>query len=386
MVKILTAYTAEIDEAEGALAEILEQIDLNGLRKNSVGIVSCHSEFIATGILRELSEKLPFDVIGATTMSCATAAGYGMYSLSLTVLTSDDVTFETAVSAPLYMSDYEKTMTDAYDAARQKLAGEPSLVISFFPLSADLSGAVLLERLNTLCGGAPIFGGLSSDVLLTQENCFTFKNGDGDKRAAAFLLMHGEVKPQFIVSSLPDRNVSKQKATVTEAEGCVLKKVNGVPLMEYLKERGVLTRADSGISAVNVPLVVDYGNGSRPVALRVYNVFENGDALIGGAIPVGATISIGQIDHDGIMGTSREALERISAVSGDDGVLIFTCVSRFLMLSPDREEEIREITATVGDKTPYSVAYVAGELCPIYGEDGKTYNKMHNYSCVACVF
>ncbi|MDR0838239.1 MAG: FIST C-terminal domain-containing protein, partial [Oscillospiraceae bacterium] len=131
---------------------------------------------------------------------------------------------------------------------------------------------------------------------------------------------------------------------------------------------------------------VDYGNGSKPVALRVYNVFENGDALCGGEIPVGAYLSLGQVDHDGIIGTAEAALAQISGVEGANGFLMYPCVSRYMMLSPDKDEEIRKVIGTVGESQPYVITYSGGEICPVYGEDGKTYNRFHNYTCVACVF
>jgi len=42
LIKMLTAYTVEVDEVEDALNEILGQIDLGALKKNSVGLITCH--------------------------------------------------------------------------------------------------------------------------------------------------------------------------------------------------------------------------------------------------------------------------------------------------------------------------------------------------------
>ncbi|AEF80135.1 FIST C-terminal domain-containing protein [Leadbettera azotonutricia] len=401
MLKIYTAYTTELDDVDGALAEIIARIDLNGLAKNSVGLISCYSEFIDTGIIAALSEKLPFDIIGATTMASSSGRGphplgsveapdsagnYGMYSLGLTVLTSDDTCFQTAISAPLTPGGYEESLSTAYHDALGKLPGDPSLIFAFLPLVSDFSTSGVVESLNVLCKGVPIFGTVSGDVTLTQENCYTLRNGQGEKRAAALLLIHGAVNPRFIVSSLPDKNIGRQKAVVTESEGCLVKKVNGVTLLEYLKDMGIVPRISSGIGTVKEPFMVDYGNGSKRVALRAHNILENGDALFSGPMPQGVTFSIGQVDRDGIIGTAQEALHKILEDGDAQGAVIFTCMSRYIMLTPNKDDEMKTIQEYLGGKIPYAHSYSGGEICPVYGEDGKTYNHLHGYSFVACVF
>ena len=57
MVKMITAYTEEVDEIEDGIAEILQQIDLGTLKKNNVGLITCHFDFIDSGFIEELCKS-----------------------------------------------------------------------------------------------------------------------------------------------------------------------------------------------------------------------------------------------------------------------------------------------------------------------------------------
>jgi hypothetical protein len=383
MIKIFTAQTTEIDEADDAVSEILDQIDLKKLSKNSVGILACYYEFIETGIVKKLCEALPFGVIGLTTMASAVNGECGMYQLTLTVLTSDEVSFETAMTAPLALDDYEKPIASAYREAREKLPSDPAFIISIFPFFLDLSLADLLKSFDTACGGIPIWGSVVSDVTMALDNSQTILNGKIEKNTLAMVLIHGPVNPEFIVTSLPERNISARKAIITDSDGCVLKKANNVILKDYFDSIGLITR--KGVNSAAVPLMVSYDDGSAPVALAIYSMRDDGTALCGGELPVGSSFSIGEIDAKGIIETATITVEKILKCGKSDGVLMFPCISRYLMLAPNSSDEMEAVFEKIKGKVPYWLAYSGGEICPVRGEDGKYHNRLHNYSFPVCV-
>jgi hypothetical protein len=47
---------------------------------------------------------------------------------------------------------------------------------------------------------------------------------------------------------------------------------------------------------------------------------------------------------------------------------------------------MKKVIDIIGKETPYMLCYSGGEVCPIYGKDGRTYNHYHNYTFTACVF
>ncbi|MDR1965324.1 MAG: FIST C-terminal domain-containing protein [Synergistaceae bacterium] len=379
-----TASTTEIDDIDDALAEILGQLDLEALGKNSVGILFSWYEFIETGVVGALCDRLPFDVIGMTTMASASGDDLGMYRLCLTVLSSDDVSFETEVTRPISLGNCKGEIEEAYGRARGKLPGDPSFIISFFPYVNDISGSDILKNFDKTCGGIPIWGSVASGMDMTYEHCRTLWKGGADKTVLAMLLVHGPVEPKFIVTSIPERNMRDSSAIITESEGCVLKKVNGMDFGKYLESIGLVMRV--GKEATTIPLMVSYGDGSKPVALATYDMRDDGSVLCGGEIPQGSALVIGQIDSDGIIETAHSSMDALLDGDKRDGMLLLPCVTRYIMLAPKQEDELKVATEAVGGQIPYMMGYSGGEVCPVPGKDGKYHNHYHNYTFSACAF
>ncbi|MDR2694924.1 MAG: hypothetical protein LBC79_00900, partial [Deltaproteobacteria bacterium] len=94
MIKLYTALTKEIDDAAAAVGEIIGQLkpEENAL-KNTIGIVQFHHEFAETGVYQAIVEALPFEVVGCVSTFIGICGQYGDFSLSVTMLASDDVNF-----------------------------------------------------------------------------------------------------------------------------------------------------------------------------------------------------------------------------------------------------------------------------------------------------
>ncbi|MDR3073558.1 MAG: hypothetical protein LBV01_02385, partial [Deltaproteobacteria bacterium] len=308
MLKVFTASTAEIDDPDAAVAEILEQLDLKkGLLANSVGIVTCYYEFIDTGVLEALCRALPFELIGCTVFGSATNKGYSMEQLSLAVLTSDEIRFSTSLSPEISKDNVDAPIQTGWQDARAKLPGDPGLILAFLPMMSEVSGDYLLRRLDAVCGGLPIFGTLSNDASTTYKESQTFLNGEAYPRRMALLNLHGPVNPRFYVASISPKNIQHQKAIVTDSDEYLLKGVNNLPFIDYLSTIGVQKET---LTAVNIlPFMVDYGDGTAPVALGVYNIQPEG-ALCGGKVPVGASLTFTEIDYNSVMETAESALRQ----------------------------------------------------------------------------
>ena len=384
MIQMITAYTTEIDEAEDALNEILGQIDLGALKKNTVGIITCHFDFINTGFIDELCRKLPFDVIGMTTMASANQHGYNMYALSLTVLTSDDVIFETAMAGSLGPDDYRGKLESSYSETVRKLPGRPSLIITFFPYLRNLSGAMMYRALDDICEGVPFWGSIASNTDVSYEHCAVFRNGESCKDGIVFALLYGPVDPEFIVVSIPTQNIQKIRGQITDSDGCVLKEINGIPAMKYLENIGMVIMKDASIT---MPLMVYYEGSSVPVATAIYSVNDDGSLYCGGEMPKGASIAVGEITNDGITATAAESAARLLKCGRRNGALILPCVTRYVMQTPNHNGEIELIADRLenGKIMPYMVGYSGGELCPVRDESGVLQNRFHGFTFSACV-
>ena len=385
MIEMRTAYTEEVDEVEDSLADILKQINPGSLKKNSVGLVTCHFDFTNSGFIGELRKKLPFDFIGMTTLASANQHGKGMYSLSLTVLTSDDVVFETVMTGPLSTDGYHDEIKTVYLDTLKRRDATPSFILTLFPFIRQVSGALMHKSFDGICGGIPFWGSLATNVDASFERCHTFRNGGIGKDALAMILIYGPVEPEFVVVSMPTRNIRKNRGQITGSDGCILREINGIPPMKYLESLGIVILKD----APNVsPLMVYYEGSAEPVALSVYAVHDDGSFLCGGEMPKGASIAVGEITTEGILASAREGIDRVLQTGKRNGAIFLPCVSRYLMLSPNQNDELALIDEKMenGRIMPFMTGYSGGEICPQRDEAGLLHNRFHNYSFSACVF
>ena len=53
-----------MDDLDVAREEILAQLKDKKLLKHSVGIIGCHYDYVEYGVVKAISEALPFDIIG----------------------------------------------------------------------------------------------------------------------------------------------------------------------------------------------------------------------------------------------------------------------------------------------------------------------------------
>ena len=384
MIQMMTAYTEEVDEIEDGIAEILEQIDLSALKKNSIGLVTCHFDFTSAGFISELHKKLPFDFIGMTTIASASQQKQSMYALSLTVLTSDDVVFEAAMTGPLGPGDYKQKIEVTYKDTVGKSHGKPSLILTFFPYTSSISGAVMHKSFDEIFGGIPFWGSLATNVDVSYERCHAFHNDNFEKDGLAMILLYGPVEPDFVVVSLPSQSIRKNRGEITKSDGCLLMEINGIPAVKYLENLGVVVMKDATIVT---PLMVYYEGSSEPVALGIYAVNDDGSILCGGEMTKGASVAIGEITIDSIISSTAEGMSRVINTKNRNGALFLPCVTRYLMLSPNNGDEMSLIAEKIenGRIMPYMIAYAGGEICPVRDETGVFRNRFHNFTFSACI-
>jgi hypothetical protein len=305
---------------------------------------------------------MPFDMIGVTTLGNSACGKCGIERLSVSVITADDVLFGAAYSAPLTASDMRRQLSDAYGRALSGLRGEPRLALVYAPFMSDISGNAILSLLDEISGGLPLFGALACDHTLRYDAIRTFAGGESQPDALGLVLAGGNIKPRFFSNCVSENRIRKQSGIISESNDCVLRRVNGIPFM------------------------VDYNDGTKPVARAISGLTEEGYAVFGGAMPVGAAISIGSIDNGEIIKTAEETIRDALETDDINGMLIFSDFVRCLMLGPNSDAEMMSATELVGSKAPCHIAYAGGEICPVYGADGRTFNRFHNFSYVACVF
>ena len=383
MIKMHVARTSEIDEIDLALEEIKSQIDFSALKKNSGGVIFCHIDFVESGLVKGLCDALPFDVIGMTSMAGASNTGYGLFDLTLTVLTSDEVTFKVGMSNAINKGNYIGEVDALYKEMRGDVKDNPALILSFMPYIRDVSGYEVVEAMDKAVGGIPIWGSITNNIDFNYETVQTICNGKNLSAGVAMLFLNGPVNPKFVVSSIPERKISNNRAIITKSEGAVLREVNDTPILQYLKNIGLVITKEN---ITTTPLMVYYGDAAAPVALGFYTLFDDGSVLTGGRMPEGTSFAVGSIDADGIFESTETGLKEILAAPDRQATLLLPCVTRYIMLAPDQESELRLICEKLKESgPPFMMGYSGGEICPMTGPDGKLHNRFHNYTFCACI-
>lgn len=380
--KMLNAWTLELDDLSLAVTEILEQLDLqNQLLAHSAGFITCSYDYVETGVVEAICKALPFDVVGCTTLMNATNGQAGGMLLCLTVLTADDCRFSSVITKPLGANLPEAGA--AYQEAVSALGEKPKLVLAFLPMMDSLGGELILAALDKAAGGAPVFGTIACDFDTARYgNSFTIRNGVCIRGCIAMLLVSGNVNPRFVVTATSEQNLSKQQAVITASEGSLLQEVNGMKACDYFTSIGLMQ--GDGIEGVSsVPFVVDYGDGTQPVARAIYSLNDDGSALCGGVMPKGGTLSIGRMDVDDILMTAEQSLGDLLREEGRAGIIMFPCLGRNMVLGVTPLAEVEKVAEVIGNELPWHLAYSGGEVCPVYAASG-TVNRFHNFTFIGC--
>jgi hypothetical protein len=200
------------------------------------------------------------------------------------------------------------------------------------------------------------------------------------------VMMSGVVNPRFHVTAIARHSIQQNNAIVTGSEGYLVTSINNMPVLDYFSTLGV---SKSQLGAISmVPFLVDFGDGTTPVAYSMYSISETG-AYCGGAIPQGAKITFAEVDQSGIIETAELALRAAlddAAKNGANGIIAIPCFSRPLMLSPNVEAEIVKSLEVIGNKVPFSLFYSGGEICPVYNKQHGLVNRFHNLTYTLIVF
>ena len=383
MIEMYTARTSEIDEIDDAVTEVISQLDLAALKKNTAGLFFCHMDFVDSGVVAALCKALPFSTIGMSSMASADGHGYGLFDLTLTVLTSDEVNFEAGMTGNITQDNYVDEIDQLYTHIRSRMKNDPAMIFTFMPYIPTVSGHEATKAMDASCHGIPLWGAITNNMDFRYQSVQTIHNGKTLPAGIAMLFVNGPLEPEFIVSSIPPHKIANHRAIITKSENSVLREVNDLPALQYLANIG-LSITDENITTT--PLMVYNADQVEPVILGFYTLFKNGSLLAGGEVPVGASFTVGGIDAEGIYESAKSGLKQILATKNRQATLLLSCVTRYIMLAPDQESELHLTQEQLSmSALPFMMGYSGGGICPTKGPDGRYLNQFHSYSFCACV-
>jgi hypothetical protein len=382
MIKVLTAYTEEIDDVEAAVASLVEQIGPEkNLLKNSAALVHCYSEFTESGLLEALEKKLRFPIIGTTTIALGISGTVGDMGLSLTALTSDDVRFSAGISDPVSSGEIEKPVADLYKKVTAGFEEQPALVFAFPPLlrSEGQGGDVFVAALDKAAGGGiPLFGTLPISNESGERMSRVLYGGASYESSMALLACYGACKPEFYTVAVTEKALQAKRARITGAKLNVIESINGIPAGKYLESIGL-----SASSLPYMPIALYPGDGSKVFRVGL-KILDNGGLLLTGTAPLNAEVSFSSIDDKDVMESTATLLEKIMQSKPGGGVLIYACCSRFWILGPRWKEEPGKAVLFINDTVPWHFVYSGGEVFPSILANGNMVNNLQNYSVIVC--
>lgn len=375
-------HTSEVDIPGVAVNDILEQFSKCSLSKNTVGILVCHYDFVENGIVSALQEVLPFPLVGITTFYQKTPPASGLFELTITVLSSDDVRFSLARCFPSDKEQAAARIGDAYQAAFDQYGEEPSLVLSFLSANRPISGDEYLRSLDCVSGGVPSFGVVNSGEDESGANIYVICEGEAFLEGAVMLLLIGEIKARMYTNDKPEDRLLAISTTVTKGEGVIVRELNGEPAVTYLKKNGIaLDDTDAGIIS-SIPFYCRISKEDVLLSRTLKSVAPDGSLEFMAEIPEGALLRVGTVTSDDILEESRSVMQR--AVQENPEAVLFligSCVGRFITLGLETTAEMDYALAVVPEGRNYMASYVGGEICPVY-KDGRLVNRYHNNSFI----
>ena len=201
----------------------------------------------------------------------------------------------------------------------------------------------------------------------------------------AVIAFWGNMEPKFFISDIPDEQVIHQRAVITDSYRNRIRRVNGIPVLEYMESVGLAKNGNlEGIASF--PLILHVAGGSR--LIRTIYSADKDELLCSGMVPSHIPMEISFCDREFVMESARKTADECKKwlldQNGSKSALVVSCAARRWTLGSDVYAEIREIDEGLKN-LPYHFVYSRGEFCPVNIYNGKAENYFFNYSLCICI-
>lgn len=385
MIKSYLLHTSEIDDVQAAVADLRAQLEKLPLMKHSAGIMVCHFDFVTEGVAQAVMDSLPFPVAGITSFYQRTPGASGLFELTVTVLTSDDVRFALAgCDEASAGKSPEERIREAYRQGFEVYGERPALVLNFLSVNRPVSGDEYLRILDDCSDGVPSFGAVTTGDDEAGQTVYVMCGGTISTEGFAMLMLVGDVQAGLYCGNYSAERLLGMTATVTEAEGERVKQLNGQPALGYLRKSGFVFDDSERDMISTVPFLFKPPGGEELVARTLAGFDDTGALRFLGEIPEGAILRVSTVSMEDILEVSRGVTQQAVAENAGAGLLlVFSCLGRYITLGLDPTSEMESVVQAIPPHMPYLACYVGGEICPV-GDAGHMANRYHNASFIVC--
>jgi hypothetical protein len=410
MIRFYTAFTNEIDDPDEAAREVVEQLAPGeNMLNNTIGIVFFHCDFARNGVLADFAKRLPFPLVGCVSSPTGVDGGrFGNFGVAVSMLTADDVSFAAEAFDGIDAMSPDETNAELKRRYENLCRpAPPRYVLLFLSPHSHYAFDHIMHTVHsspapTLCCGMQVF-----NIYGEPDTNYTFANGALTASGCVLLGFYGDAAPCFALNndyyrSLLSLETYIAEGAVTDGDEAVIREIDGIPALDYLVEKGIITGDHpSGMAEIaTVPLVISFPHGGKAPCMLLGTVDGTKHIRAARGIAKDIKVSFSLMDARGVAGNIRTLFDEI--IENDYNDIIFFCsASQAWAMGANNLAMLEEIDRLAKEyeetaKTPlrYMVAYSGGEYCPIKGtpnafapyKDADMSNMLHNFSLSLCVF
>ena len=384
----LQAFTKEVDDIALAVSQLREGIDTSLLMSNTCGIVFCGFEPDMEELVQKLKEVFDFPFFGCTGIGVLSTEGYSQSSISLLVLTADDVSFSIGMTRDIEGPDDICAFADTYNECAAPLCDKAKLIFTYVPWLTNVTFDDIVSLLDKESGQVPVYGGIASDGW-TFDSTYVFTNEGVSQNRGVMMVVSGNVRPIFTIEHSTTLTTNLHK-TVTKAEGTVVYELDGRPVTDFIREMGLITdKTQVILDFLGTPFLASQktSDGDEIDTLRCLGVIDHENHSCGyiGRIDEGSELNMVLISKEDIEASVKmafdEILEKISQSRDYKYSSIFcsSCAARYCLLVADKNAEGRAYEGRLPDGLNVQGVYIYGEFCPAKGKkNGRLYNVLSN--------
>ncbi|MBQ6318696.1 MAG: FIST C-terminal domain-containing protein [Lachnospiraceae bacterium] len=384
----LQAFTKEVDDIALAVSQLREGIDTSLLMSNTCGIVFCGFEPDMEELVQKLKEVFDFPFFGCTGIGVLSTEGYSQSSISLLVLTADDVSFSIGMTRNIEGPDDICAFADTYNECAAPLCDKAKLIFTYVPWLTNVTFDDIVSLLDKESGQVPVYGGIASDGW-TFDSTYVFTNEGVSQNRGVMMVVSGNVRPIFTIEHSTTLTTNLHK-TVTKAEGTVVYELDGRPVTDFIREMGLITdKTQVILDFLGTPFLASQktSDGDEIDTLRCLGVIDHENHSCGyiGRIDEGSELNMVLISKEDIEASVKmafdEILEKISQSRDYKYSSIFcsSCAARYCLLVADKNAEGRAYKGRLPDGLNVQGVYIYGEFCPAKGKkNGRLYNVLSN--------
>lgn len=395
--KSFQGLTYEIDDLDDAVEELKEQIDTSELLKNTAAIVFCGYEVDIEELVSKLNEAFDFPFIGCTGLGLLSSEGFSQSSISMTVMTADDCTFEIGITDEIKTNEQLSIVGDKYAQLSENAGNDCGMIFAYAPWQKNILASNIIHILDKVSGGVPIFGGIASDGW-TFDECRIFNNEKVADSGVVLMLINGNIKPIFTIEHSTTELMNSHKL-VTSSKDTEVMTLNNEPATSYLKESGIFNeKTDVLVDYLATPFISTMFKPEDDDEIDVLRALvtinhEKGSCNFLGSVEEGSELNMVLISKKDIEGSVKKAFDDIfeTIEKSEDykysTIMCSSCGARYSLIVSDKNTEGKAYINRLPEGINVQGFYSYGEYCPAKGKKyGKLYNVLSNESLAIVAF